>query len=302
MNWHILGVGAIGGLWGGNLALSGQQVTLILRDPDAVRQYQNAPLRLERAGRFSEPPVAVTTPATIDAPIDYLLVATKSFATLQAIATIEHCFTPSTRILLLQNGMGFQSRVVKSYASLPVIAGISTDGAYRRERFHVVHAGKGNNVFGALSTVNAETIDSLKACFGALALDADWVDDIVTPMWHKVAVNACLNPLTAIHRCRNGGLLHDADIRRQLKAIAAETEEVMRAAGIEPPSPGLYARVVGVVTLTAENFSSMHEDVANGRRTEIEHINGFICEQGAMLGIDTPLNSGMLEQVRRLVA
>jgi 2-dehydropantoate 2-reductase len=297
MGWHILGVGSIGGLWASYLALAGEQATLLLRDSKTLRQYQAAPLQLESDSGFEYPQLDVSSVEDLATTIDCLLVTTKSFSTLEALRAVEYRFSSDTKILLLQNGMGFQQSVVRRYPELEVIGGITTDGAYRRSRFHVVHAGKGISRFGALSPVSEKTINRLRECFDRLPLTVQWVDDIQTPMWHKVGVNACINALTAIHRCRNGELLKDEKIVQYITELALETEQVMRAVGIVLPAPGLLSQVVDVIEVTADNYSSMYQDVIHGRQTEIEYINGFICEQGESPGVETTLNRELLETV-----
>lgn len=297
MKWHVLGVGSIGGLWASHLALAGQCVTLVLKDSETLIEFNNSPLQLETANEIKQLQLDAKSVDALNHEIDCLLVTTKSFSTLEALRSVEQYFTAETKILLLQNGMGFQQQVVQRYPKLTVIAGITTEGAYRYSRFHVVHAGKGMSRFGALSLVSEQTVNQLRSCFDSLSLAVEWVDDIYSPMWHKVAMNTCINALTAIHRCRNGDLLASEETSQAIAELVAETEQVMLAADIALPTPDLLSQVVEVIKATSENYSSMYQDVVHGRQTEIEYINGFICEQGERLGIKTPLNRAMLEAV-----
>lgn len=297
MPWHVLGAGSIGCLWAGYLALEDYPVTLILKDSVAGAQFRDASLLLETATAEHQPAVTAIETGALDEAIEWLLVTTKSFATLEALATVQHNFTATTRIILLQNGMGMQERVARRYPELTVIAGTTTDGAFQKQRFHVVHAGHGDTRFGALSPIAAADIDALVACFSALKLDIEWVDDINTRLWHKVAINSCINALTALKLCRNGALLEDQESLDTILSLAIEAECVMRAASIPLPQPGLYACVLEVLKTTGANFSSMHQDLAQGRRTEIDAINGFICAQGRALNIQTPVNYRLLESV-----
>ncbi len=298
MKWHVLGVGSIGGLWASNLALAGQVVRLVLKDSETLREFDNSPLQLETEKGFDSPKLDATTVADLNGGIDCLLVTTKSFSTLEALRSVEQHFTDETKILLLQNGMGFQRLVVDRYPGQTVIGGITTDGAYRKSCFHVVQAGRGLTQFGALSQTSLQSIDQLRSCFKLLQLSVEWVADIHTPMWHKLAINACINALTAIHLCRNGGLLNDDKVVQQMYELAGETERVIQASGIALPASDLISQVTQVIKATSENYSSMYQDVVHGRKTEVEFINGFICEQGEMLGVETPLNRAMLDAVR----
>lgn len=299
MKWHLLGIGAIGGLWAASLARAGFLPTLILRDDKALEQFNREPLCLESGVNSYHPEVEVATPATLSAPVEWLLVTTKSYATLHALTSIESWVAPHCRIILLQNGMGMPEQVVMRYPGRTIIAGVSTDAVWRRGRFHVVLAALGKTLFGTVYGVDHEAAQGLASCFAELELDARWVEDIATPAWHKVAVNASVNALTALAGCRNGELLEDPESLAMMRKLAAEIEQVMVHAGI-PVSGSVFDQACHVLTATADNYSSMYQDVKQRRQTEIDVINGFICREGKRLGVDTPVNQHLLDRISAL--
>ena len=300
MRWHVLGAGSIGGLWASRMALAGFPVTLLLKDRADLDRFVSTPLALESDGSIERPPVDAEVVTDFNGELEWLLVATKTYATLDALAAIESSLRTATRILLLQNGIGLQQRVAELYPECEIIAGITTDGAWRREPFHVVFAGRGETRFGAVNRVSPRTIDTLCQCLERLALQAEWVDDIWRPLWHKVAVNCCINALSAIRRCRNGELLESDEAMAMIRGLAAEVQRVMSADALGFTFPRLFDEVVEVIETTAGNYSSMYQDVNRGRETEIDCINGYICARGDELGIATPLNRALVDAIRAL--
>lgn len=300
MHWHVLGVGSIGGLWAASLALAGYPVTLLLKDRQTAALFQQTGLRLEADAVVEQPAVEAVAVDQADASIDWLLVTTKTYVTLAALAPLKSRLSSNTKILLLQNGIGVQQQVVHTFSECEVIASITTDGAWRREPFHVVLAGRGHSSFGAVSPVSPETVDELRQCFERLASQTQWVDDIWRPLWRKLAVNCCINALSAVRRCRNGELLESDEAMTMIRGLAAEVQQVMSAAGLGFAFPRLFDEVVDVIEKTAGNYSSMQQDASRGRETEIDCINGYICERAAELGIETPLNRQLVNAIRAL--
>ena len=131
-------------------------------------------------------------------------------------------------------------------------------------------------------------------------LKAEWVDDIWRPLWHKLAVNCCINALSAIRQCRNGELLGFEEAMATIRGLAAEVRQVIAAAGLGFDFPQLFDEVVEVIKSTADNYSSMYQDASRGRETEIDSINGYICARGTELGVATPLNRALVDAIRAL--
>ncbi|HXH04441.1 MAG TPA: 2-dehydropantoate 2-reductase, partial [Candidatus Competibacteraceae bacterium] len=123
-------------------------------------------------------------------------------------------------------------------------------------------------------------------------------DDIKTRLWHKLAINCAINPLTALLGCRNGELLDLPGERRVLRIICEEAAQVMAAEGIIGDAEELYARVCIIIEATADNYSSMLQDLRAGRSTEIDYLNGYLLRQGAAHGIPLPCNTLLLDMIR----
>lgn len=124
------------------------------------------------------------------------------------------------------------------------------------------------------------------------------VDDIEPYRWRKLVVNAALNPVTAILQAPNGVVLADPWARALAERLAEEAAAVARARGYPVESPA--AEVFGVAEMTARNISSMAQDIARCRPTEVEFINGAVVKYGAALGVPTPYNHAVYLLIKSL--
>lgn len=299
MSWSILGAGAIGCLWAASLQQAGKPVTLILRNAARLAAFEaRGGIRVVRDGRESFCPVAAEL-ATATRPIKRLLVCTKAYDTTTALEPLLPRLAPDARVLILQNGLGNQQQAARLVGAERLLVGSTTDGAWLRAPFEVVHAGAGETAIGTLDGHDEPLLHVLPARF-ALRLRDD--PEIGTTLWRKLAVNCAINPLTAVYGCRNGELAERPDYRQALGALCAEIEQVALAQDIVLFEGPLSEQALRVARATAANYSSMLQDIRHGRRTEIEQITGYLCAEAERLGIATPRNRELLDRIRRLQA
>jgi 2-dehydropantoate 2-reductase len=116
-------------------------------------------------------------------------------------------------------------------------------------------------------------------------------ENVLGLIWTKLIVNIGINALTAVTGLKNGRIADFPETEALMKAAVEEAHAVARGKGItlEIESPFEHTRAIAV--RTAENRSSMLQDILAKRTTEIAVINGAIVEEGERLGIPTPVNS-----------
>jgi 2-dehydropantoate 2-reductase len=125
--------------------------------------------------------------------------------------------------------------------------------------------------------------------------------DILRRLWHKLIINAGINPYTAILDCPNGKILDYPLYQSTIEQLCMELSQLMDAAvQIRETPDALRQRIEQVARNTAGNTSSMRADVLRGRPTEIDFINGYLAKLGKGLGIDTPVNQMLTERVQQL--
>ncbi|HSX70080.1 MAG TPA: putative 2-dehydropantoate 2-reductase [Pseudomonas sp.] len=290
--WHVLGAGSLGGLWAARLARAGLPVRLILRDQARLGQYRAAGgLTLVEDGLASLHPIPAETPHT-DIPIRRLLLACKAYDAEEAAAELAPRLAPGAEIVLLQNGLGSQEAVTARLPRAHCVCASSTEGAFRDGAFRVVYAGRGHTWLGVPGERRAPTwLDDLSAA----GIPHAWTADILAKLWRKLALNCAINPLTVLHDCRNGGLRDWPD---EVAGLCDELATLLRAAGQDEAATDLHQDVLRVIDGTAANYSSMHQDVANGRRTEIGYLLGHASAEAERLGLHLPRLEHLLQRLR----
>lgn len=269
--WHILGAGSLGSLWAVRLARIGLPVQLILRNSERLAAYRQAGgLTLVEQGQARLYPLAAQS-LDHPAPIQRLLLACKAYDAEAAVARIAPHLVEGAELILLQNGLGSQAAVAKQVPHVRCILASSTEGAFRQDDFRVIFAGHGHTWLGdPLDLRPPEWLGELERS----DIAHDWSLDILGRLWRKLALNCAINPLTVLYDCRNGGL---ADHPAEVATLCAELQELLETCGQQTAAEGLHEEVLRVIQATAANFSSMHQDVAQGRRSEIAYLLGYAC-------------------------
>lgn len=289
--WHILGAGSLGSLWATRLARAGLPVRLILRDATRIGAYASkGGLTLNEQGQrltLDIPAQAVDN----DEPIQRLLVACKAYDAERAVASIAPRLRPGAELLLLQNGLGSQDAVAALVPQARCVFVSSTEGAFRDEDFSVVFAGNGFNWLG--DTQNGAPPAWLSE-LSLAGIPHQWSSNILDRLWRKLALNCAINPLTVLHGCRNGDLLQHRD---EVDALCNELVQVLQTCGQPEAAIGLHAEVNRVIQATAANYSSMYQDVAQGRRTEISYLLGHVCTTARAHGCHAPYLNRVREQL-----
>lgn len=287
MTWHILGAGSLGCLWAARLAAQQQTVHLILRNAKSIAGYLNTPgVGLSDALRQDSNYYPVSAELTTDPkPIQYLLLACKTYDAEAAIRQVAHRLTHDSVVILLQNGLGSQQTIQNMLPNTRCIAASSTEGAYLAAPFHSVFAGQGHTWLGDLQlSAQAQPNQLLQTCTDA-GISCSWAPHIAEYLWRKLAINCVINPMTVIYNCHNGELTRHPE---QINLLCDELQQLLGKAGQSEAAKELHQHVWAVIDKTATNSSSMRQDVVNKRRTEISYITGFACAQSTTLECHTP--------------
>lgn len=289
--WHILGVGALGSLWARRLHLAGEQVTLLLRDAQAVEQFyqQGGVLRFSQQEEIEAYAFNARCLASLTDPIEHLLICTKSHSLESAFNSAHTRIHSNTEVLILANGYGPQQYIRASYSSLKIWGASTTDGAYRSATNLIHIAAEGETLIGPLT----QTAAGLPLNWNSLP-GVSLIDDIDTVLWQKLAVNGCINPLSVKYDCLNGELLDGGEREEHLTCVALEIETLSDSLNRPLFKTSLIEEVRRVAKLTGSNVSSMLQDRRAGRQTEINQISGTLCTAGKQSGIALPENEALL--------
>ncbi len=289
MRLAIIGSGSLGSLFAAYLS-SEIDLTLIGHWPEQMTTLRDSGLTMIHLdGHQSHHLFPVSLKPANEPSVDFVLVLVKSYQTLRAAQDAKSILSPNGLAVTLQNGLGNKEILASVLGSTRVAQGVTSLGANMVEPGIVRHAGKGN-VFIAAPADKKSYLDHLAKWLNDSGLKTELTADVDSLIWGKLVVNAGINPLSALLRVPNGYLATNEIACRLMYDAAEETAAVATSLGIKLPFPSPGKRVVEVARLTAQNYSSMLQDILRSAPTEIDAICGQIIRQGRQNGVPTPIN------------
>ena len=285
--WHILGVGSIGGLFAHRLKAGGADVRLLSRDATESHRQLTLATKLDSEAHLFE-----CESVDDSAAIEHLLITTKSWGAHDAIKCIQHRLTERTVVVAMMNGMQHVDDLKPLIPETQLFLASTTAGCHRSGDTWVL-AGTGKTIIG---TDTEQAAPPWLGCWQLGVPNLSWRVDMTERLVEKVAINCCINPLTAIHRVKNGELRSEIH-RDHVTTVISEVSSVLDELGYPALSIELGRRVYEVMNDTAENQSSMLNDVMAGRRTEADAIVGWLLRQTKR---DLPALTALATQLRAL--
>lgn len=289
----IYGAGSLGSLIGACLS-SAHDVTLLCR-PRQARAIERTGLHVVGLRDFVAQPRVVTNLSDAGS-WNACLVTAKAYDTPQAAAELA---PPSGGVVVtLQNGWGNLEALENALGAARAAAALATYGARLVAPGTVEFAGRGRLELGSRSA--RFPVHAIAEAIRAGGLDVDVTTRIETAVLRKLFINAAINPILAIASKPNGALVEEEALWRRAERVLDEAVALAYAMGYSWDVNELANAVKAVAASTANNRNSMLQDLDQGRRTEIDQINGSLVSLAAGRGIPAPENSALVEQVKRL--
>lgn len=294
MKIAVMGAGAVGCYYGGMLARAGHEVTLIARAHHATAINASG-LLLETQAFTERVRVAASTDASAADGAQWVLFCVKSTDTESAGRALAPHLAEGAVVLSLQNGVDNAERLQATigHPVIPAVVYVATEMAGPG---HVRHHGRGELVI-APSPASAD----IAATLSAAGVPVQVSDNVASALWAKLVLNCVYNPLSAITRLPYGAIAScpGLDVAQVMADVVQECQAVAQARGAALPAD-ILASTLALAQAMPQQFSSTAQDLARGKRSEIDHLNGFIVRQGAALGIATPVNRLLHTLVRLL--
>jgi len=301
MKIAIIGPGALGCLLAAKFHISGEDVRLVDYRPERVEL-------LKRRGVILKAPNGAETTVGVQVgeagqmgPADLAILTVKAHQTRAAVQSLPSLVGSSGIALTLQNGLGNLEEMARVQGPERLLGGASILGVTKLGEGEVLLAGLGPTYLGppSGSLVPLAEVEAVAALFRRAGLPCEVRDNIEAVLWEKLLVNVGINPLTAILQITNGDLPSLPPAWELAVTAAGEALAVAQASGISL-SVDPATRLQEVCTATAANRSSMLQDIAAGRQTEIEALNAQVTARGAAHGLPTPVNYVLTQLIRAL--
>jgi len=294
----IIGAGAMGSLFGFLLHRAGKDVWLLDKDESLAEQVRRHGLVVEAADGIHHCSLPITTQSADIGWGDLIVLSVKAYDTAQAAAAAKPLLRESSIILTVQNGIGNIENIVTVIDKKHIMAGITAQGATVLSPGRIRHAGTGETIVGELDGRITERLNQIRLFLDSAGIAVETTDDVVGLLWSKLLINAAINPLTGITGLQNGALLAHVECCEIMYRTVQEGQALAVRQGIRLIYPDAFAKATSVCAATAENISSMLQDLRNHKRTDIDFINGAIVQKGSELGVPTPVNAGLFHLVR----
>jgi 2-dehydropantoate 2-reductase len=296
----VLGAGAVGCYYGGMLARAGHAVTLIGR-PVHVEVFRSRGLRFEGL-KFDETlRVEASTEASAVRGCKLVLFCVKSTDTETAAAQMARHLDADALVMNLQNGVDNTERIQARIAQ-PVIPAAVYVACEMAGPGHLKHHGRGDLVIGEFGAkLPAGALGQVKAWLHSAGVPVTISDNVAGELWAKLVVNCAYNALSAITQLPYGKMIEGHGIRDVMRDVVEETLAVAQASGVAM-APDMLARTYKIAEAMPTQYSSTAQDLARGKRTEIDHLNGFVARRGEALGVPTPANRALYALVRTITS
>jgi 2-dehydropantoate 2-reductase len=308
----IVGAGALGLLFASQLSSTEAQIELITHSESQSDALKRNGLHSIDINKESTIPIDVYSffsdrcIADLSDPVDWILLMVKQKdITKPLIERLLQLATQDTRLLCFQNGIGHKELLEQRFPSNRLYAAITTEAALRLSNHSVKHTGRGMIWLGRMEESSAAMagFDQKEIMLQSLLIKAGFEvflsKKIISYIWNKLLINAVINPITAIMQINNGDLLQSSNLRELMFSLLEEGRLVAQNSGIET-ADNLWEQLLLVCERTSENQSSMLKDIAQGKTTEIEWINGALLRQANKLKLEIPTHGSVYRMVKHL--
>lgn len=301
MHIAIYGAGAVGGYYGAKLAKAGERVTFIARGAHLKAIRERGLLVWSPLGDFVVRAEADSEPERVG-PVDLVVLAVKTYDNLEVLPRLPALCGDETSVLTLQNGVDSVDEVAAAVGVERVIGGttyvataigapglIEQTGVHRR-----VILGE---VYGDRASVSNRAA-RIRDLLARADVQAEAVADGRVPLWEKLVYLATFAAFTGAARRPAGAIWSDLVIRETLLAAAAEVEAVARAEGVEVAAD-MRQRIIDYLdVLPGSTRSSLLIDLQQGKRTEVEALQGAVVRRGEARDVPTPIMRGLYAALR----
>lgn len=289
----VMGAGAVGSYYGGMLARAGHDVVLIAR-PQHAEAIARQGLRIETAIFDEQVLLGVGTGAEGVQGADLVLFCVKSTDTESAGALIRPHLKPGALVLCMQNGVdnadGLRS-VLPGHAVAAAVVYVASEMAGPG---HVRHNGRGELVIEP-----APGSEAAAQAFEGAGIPTEISGNVRGALWAKLILNCAYNAVSAIAQMPYGKTIQGAGVRDVMRDVVAECLAVAAAEGVQVPGD-VDEAVRKIAETMPGQFSSTAQDLARGKPSEIDYLNGLVVRRGDALDIAVPANRVLWALVKLL--
>jgi 2-dehydropantoate 2-reductase len=302
----VVGAGAVGSYFGAMLARAGHRVTLIGRAPH-VAAIERSGLQLHKGGSIEAVGIGASTEMAALRDADLVLFCVKSTDTESVGRTMAPHLDANALVLSLQNGVD-NAPALAQLVRNPVVPAVVYVATAMPEPGVVQHNGRGDLVIGPLNAAHAQDgalqqrLQAVVDHFARAEVPVKISPDVMAELWTKLMANCAHNAISGIAQLPYGVMAGVPEIVELQQAVVREVVEVANADGVKLDLEASLQAMARIAAAMPAQYSSTAQDMARGKRSEIDHLNGTVVRRGAALGVPTPANQALLALVKLMEA
>jgi 2-dehydropantoate 2-reductase len=299
MRIYMIGSGAMGGLYGGLLVRAGYDVTLIDPREDHIGKIKTEGLTIEGMRGTHVIRVAAQRDGASLSPADLAIIFTDANATSEAARLAKQLLKPDGFALTLQNGIGNVEALVAELGQQRVIAGVSMNSAANPASGRSAYTNVGMTSIGELDGRNTQRVKQVADMLNKAEIPTEIIPDPMNWIWGKFVLNCGINALTAITGLRSGEIYRTPEVSALQDRVIDEIMAVVERKQLKLPEKNPRQKIKDHCRVRY-NKPSMMQHIEQGRRTEIDVLNGALVREAKSLGIAVPYNEAVVAVVKGL--
>ncbi|MBA2520114.1 MAG: 2-dehydropantoate 2-reductase [Chloroflexia bacterium] len=294
------GAGAMGGVWASRLNAGGEEVAILDVAPEALGAINRDGLIVERKdGSTDVARVVATDQAEAIGATDAVIFFTKSYHTAEAAALARPLVDAKTTVVSLQNGWGNSDTLASIFPPEQIVMGVTYHSAMVRGPGRIAYTNDaGPTVIGPYADgARLDRAEAVGAAMTRAGLEMTITPAVKTEIWKKLILNCATLPTSALTRLYAGELGKPGPLLDFLDVITGEATAVANGLGYEIDLTERIETIHGLLGRGGKGKASMLQDVEGQRKTEIDVINGAVVREADRLGIEVPVNRGLVALV-----
>jgi 2-dehydropantoate 2-reductase len=294
----VVGVGGVGGYFGGRLAQAGEEVHLIARGAH-LEALRRKGLRVRSVtGEFEVKVPATDDPAEVG-PVDHVLFCVKSYDTGSAAPSLGPLLRERTGVVSLQNGVDNEDILTRQLGERHVMGGVAFIFSTIAEPGVIAQTGGPRRILvGEMDGSRSDRVEELVATCRAAQIDAEATGDIRLALWDKLAFICAQAGMTAAVRLPIGEVREVPEAMALFRRIVEEVRAVAAAEGVELAEDAVDRHEAFARGLEPGSFSSLHDDLVRGRRMELEALHGSVVRRAGVHGVSVPASEAVYAVLR----
>jgi len=234
-----------------------------------------------------------------------VLLCVKTLDTEAAAKSLVPHLAPSAAVISLQNGVDNVERI-RSAAKIDPFAAVVYVAAAMTAPGRLKHSGRGDLILGDLpgrleeDGLRRRRLKNIASLFERAGVPCRVSANVEGELWVKLIVNCTYNAVSALGRAQYYRATGNRWTREVMIKVIEEAVAVARAAGVRLPEVNMVETVLKISETMTNATSSTAQDLARGKRTEIDSLNGYLVRRGAEVGVATPVNQTLHALVKLL--